>query len=128
MTKSSLRSKGFVSSYNSSCYITSLIEVRAETQTGTRRQELKQRPWKSATYCLALHGLFCFFIHPRSTCPEVAPSTMDWGLPHQSLIKKMLHRLPTAQSYGDSLSIVVPSSQITLTNKSSQEKSLIYLN
>lgn len=60
--------------------------------------------------------------------PGPPASDCGLGLPHQSLIKKMLHRLPTAQSYGDSLSIVVPSSQITLTNKSSQEKSLIYLN
>ena len=32
-------------------------EVRARTQAGTWRQALKQRPWRSAVYWLALHGL-----------------------------------------------------------------------
>jgi hypothetical protein len=31
-----------------------------------------------------------FLVEPRTTSPEVAPPTMGWTLPHQSLIKKIL--------------------------------------
>lgn len=35
-----------------------LEEVKAGTQQKTQRQDLKQRPWRSAAYWLAPHGLF----------------------------------------------------------------------
>lgn len=33
------------------------LKVGQELETRTRRQELKQRPWKSVAYRLATHGL-----------------------------------------------------------------------
>jgi hypothetical protein len=41
------------------CYILSLRKVRARSQAGTWRQELRQQPWRDAAYWLALPGLFC---------------------------------------------------------------------
>jgi hypothetical protein len=43
----------------------------------------------------------CFIIHPKTTCPGVATSTVGWSLPHQSLIKKVPLGLdPTGWSQG----------------------------
>ena len=39
-------------------------------------------------YCL-LACSACFLIEPRTTSLGMAPPTMGWALPHQSLIKKM---------------------------------------
>jgi hypothetical protein len=35
----------------------------------------------------------CFLIEPRTTSPGLAPPTMGWALPHQSIIKKIPYRL-----------------------------------
>ena len=57
------------------------------------RQELMQRPWRGTAYWLAPHDLFILLsIESRTTSPGMAPPTMDWALPHQSLIKKTPYR------------------------------------
>jgi hypothetical protein len=64
------------------------------TKAGTWRQELMQRPWRNAAYWLAPHGLLILLsTKPRTTSPGVVPPTMDWALPHQSLIKKIINKL-----------------------------------
>jgi hypothetical protein len=55
-----------------------------------------------------------FLIEPRTRCPGMAPITMGWALPHQSLIEEMPTGLPAAWSYGGIFFIEVPSSQMTL--------------
>jgi hypothetical protein len=64
-------------------------------QGRTWRQELMQRPWRSAAYWIALMACSaCFLIEPRTTSLGMAPPTM--GIPHgphQSLIKKMPNKL-----------------------------------
>jgi hypothetical protein len=52
---------------------------RNSNRAGTWRQELIQRPWKSAVYWLAL------------SCRTLEYN--GWILPHQSLIKKMPYML-----------------------------------
>jgi hypothetical protein len=49
-----------------------------------------QRSGKHAAYWLAPMAFAAWFpVEPRTTSPGVEPSTMDWALPCQSLIKKM---------------------------------------
>ena len=70
-----------------------------------------QKPWRGAAYWLAPHGLLRLLL-PRITSPGMAPPTIDWALPYQSSIKKML-TLPTAHSYGGIFSIEAPCSEMT---------------
>ena len=73
-----------------------IIEVSQDgnsNRAGTWRQELMQKPWRGAAYWLAPHGLFSLLSYrTRTTSPGVAPPTMGWALPCQSLIKKMFYR------------------------------------
>lgn len=46
------------------------------------RQELKKRPWRID--CCLLACSTCSHKLPRTNCPEVAPPTVVWTLPHQS--------------------------------------------
>lgn len=51
-------------------------------------QDLKQRPCRNIAYWLASQGFLGLLSStPRTTCPEKAPPTVAWSLPHQSLIK-----------------------------------------
>lgn len=61
---------------------------RNSNKTGTWRQEMILRLWRSAANWLAPRGLFtCFLIEPRTTKrPGIVPTTMDWALPYQPLI------------------------------------------
>lgn len=54
----------------------------------------------------------CSPIAPRTTSPGVPP-IMDWTHSHKPLIKNA--GFPTAQSYGDNVSIEVPSPQANLS-------------
>ena len=65
---------------------------------GKSGQELMQKPRRNTAYCLVFRGLLAY---PVPTCPGVAPFAMPWGLPHQSLIKKLFHRLAHRQSDSD---------------------------
>ena len=68
---------------------------------------------RSAAYRLApMTFLACFLIETGTTSPGVAPLTMGWAPPHQSL-RKCPTGLRIAQSYRDIL-IEVPSSQMML--------------
>jgi hypothetical protein len=44
------------------------------------------------TGLLSMACLVCFLLEPRTTSPGVAPPTVSWTIPHQSLIKKMPYR------------------------------------
>jgi hypothetical protein len=75
MTKSNLGQKRFISAYSYS-------------------PSLKQRSWRGAVYWLSPHGLLSLISHStqdRLHRGGTAHSELD--LPHQLLIKKMLHRL-----------------------------------
>ena len=74
--------------YTSALWSIILKEAKTGTQTG---QELGARSWYRGkedgglidlliTTCLA-----CFLIEPRTASPGIAPPTMGWTLPHQSL-------------------------------------------
>lgn len=54
-----------------------------EARAGARAETTEGPPsW------LTSHGfLSLLFIPPRNICPQVAPPTMHWALPHQSSIK-----------------------------------------
>jgi hypothetical protein len=54
------------------------------SRSGDYRQELMERPWRSAGYYLAPIG----FAQPAF----LIALGQGWHLPHQSLIKKMLYR------------------------------------
>jgi hypothetical protein len=71
-----------------------------------------QRAWGggAAVYWLYIHG---FVIEPRTTSPGMAPPTVSWALPHQSLRK-----CPTARTEGSFF-------QMTLACVDSQEASEI---
>ena len=58
---------------------------------GTWRQALMQRPWRDAAYWLVLHGLLSLLSYRiQDYQPRVAlPTTMDWALPYQQIIKKI---------------------------------------
>jgi hypothetical protein len=59
-----------------------------------------QRPWRMLLTGLHLMACsVCFLIEPRTTSPQMAPSTRGWALPHQSLIQKKKKCL-TAACYG----------------------------
>jgi hypothetical protein len=82
-------------------------ETKAGTKTGQDPggRSMIQRPWTSAAYWLPPPDLLSLlFTELRTTSSGMAPLTMDWALPHQSIIKKMHYRpigLPTARSYED---------------------------
>lgn len=54
------------------------------------KQKQRQEPWN--TGLLLVSCLVCFPTQPRTTCPRLAPPTVGWAFPHQSVIKKMLQR------------------------------------
>ena len=57
-------------------------------------QELKQRPWRNATQWLAPHGLLSLLsVLAQAHLPRDGTTTVDWALPHQSLVKKMSPRI-----------------------------------
>ena len=95
MTKSNLGKKGFVSALRSiSASITEGSQARNAKKAGIWRQELIQRPWRSAAYWLALHGLLILFPY-RTQDRQCRGSTAHIVLAHPNLssIKKMHYRL-----------------------------------
>lgn len=59
----------------------------------------------------------CSHTQPRITCPGVAPPTLVYVLPRQSLIKKISPHTFTYQSYGNILSSNLTPYYIKLTRK-----------
>jgi hypothetical protein len=73
------------------------ITVHHQRQSG---QEPGGRSWCRGHGGVLFTGLLpmacstCFLRESRTTWPGVAPPTMHWTLPHQSLVKKMPYRSP----------------------------------
>jgi hypothetical protein len=70
-----------------------------EVRPGTWKQELKQRPWRSAADWLAPPGLLSLF-YTTQDHPSMGGShpSVVWFLPCQSLRKEILYRLASRQS------------------------------
>ena len=67
---------------------------------GTWRQALLQRQQRELLPGLLLMACSaCFLIEPRTTSPGMAPLTMGWALPYQSIMKK----IPYSLSYSPTL-------------------------
>jgi len=59
-------------------------------KTGTRKQDMIQRPWSGAVYCLTSHGVFSLLSYrTQDHQPRDDTTHMYWSLLHWSLIKKM---------------------------------------
>lgn len=81
MAKSNLRRKGFASVLQ--------LAVYHEEKSGSG-----QRPWRRSTaYCLAPSGLLSLLYYTTQDHLSSGADHGGLGLPHQSLIKKMPHRL-----------------------------------
>lgn len=106
---SNLGRKGFIWLMG---YKSSAGKPRWENEAGARRKELQQRPWRNT----ALSGLLSllFFIQHQTTYLGVTLPTVGWAIPHQS-IQKIPHSLVYRKSPGDTFSVRVPSSWMTLT-------------
>jgi hypothetical protein len=91
MTRSSLGRKGFISSYSSR---PSLREVGGRNLSrnpgpGTEAEALKEHCLLACSWCsLSL----LFYTTQDGPVGGGAPPTVAWAFPHQSLIKKKLHR------------------------------------
>lgn len=73
--------------YNSTTlFIIKGSQCRNSNRAGTWKQELTQSPWRSAAYPA------CFLTEAR-TCPGMAPPTVGWDFPRQSLIRKIPRRV-----------------------------------
>lgn len=57
---------------------------RNSVRTGTRRQELRQSPWRNTAYRLASLIMCCsaYFVTVRPICPGLAPPRVHWAFSH----------------------------------------------
>lgn len=98
-------------------------------KSGSWRQKLKQRWRNSACGFLFLVHSACFLRQRKNRSQGMAPPTVGWALPHNSLINRMLL---TDQSTGSILSAKVFSSQMSLAHfqlmKSNQQGCFIINN
>lgn len=90
-------------------------KVRTGTQTGTGRQELKHRPWRSTVYWTDLHGLLSLSSY---SIQDYLCHHPQWFGPsptnHQS--RKCTTGLITGQSGRDIFLVKVPYSKMSLTH------------
>lgn len=84
--KNNLRRKEFISAY-------SLKSIMKRCQDRKSRQEPQVRNWSRGLGAASVACSACSVIAFRTTCLRVALPTVGWTVPHQSLIKNMLHRL-----------------------------------
>ena len=113
MTKKQVGEERVYLAYTNSCN-SSLKEVRTGTQTGQESADGSHGGVLLIGF-LSMACSACFLTEPRTTSPGMAPQTIGWALPTQSLIKKMINTgLSTTRPYGDIFLIEVPSSQINL--------------
>ena len=85
--------KVYLAYTSTSLFIIKGSQDRNSSRAGTWRQELMQRPWRSAAYWLVSPGLLtllCYPGPPAQGCPY-----LQWT--HQSLIKKMPYRPACSQ-------------------------------
>ena len=97
MTKGNLERKGFIA-----FQIVVHHWRRSETQTGQEpegRRSYRGHRGVLLTGLLLMAYSACLLIVPRTTSSWVAPLTMGWALPHQSLISNVPYRLAYDPSY-----------------------------
>jgi len=95
VVKSKLGRKGFIW-FILQCCNSSLKEVRTGTQAGQEpgdRSRCRGHGGVLLTGWLLMAWSGFTLTEPRTTSPGVAPPTMGWALPQQSLMKKMPYRL-----------------------------------
>lgn len=84
-------------------------------RAGTRRQELVQRPQRSTTYWLVLHGLLrVLFYRTQDHQPRSGTTHNKLGPPTPSTNYNFPIGLPTTKSYRSIFSIEAPSSMMNL--------------
>lgn len=75
-------------------------------------EELKQRPWRNAAYCLLY---FFFSLGPQPTYLGMTPPIVGWAFLHQLAIKKISPTTTTTRPYPQASLISqreIPSSQV----------------
>lgn len=94
-------------------YYKGWLEQRLEA--GTWKQEVKHKPWMNAACGPApLDLVSLLYYTTQGHLLRNAMTTEGWTFPHESLIQKIPHRLPTGQCGWGIFSIEIASSQITL--------------
>lgn len=87
------------------------LDLGSQTEsTGERRNGAH---W---LHCFSLSFSVTFLIQPSSTCPGMAPTTVDWALPYELEIKKSR----TDVSDGDNISVEGLLSQTCQVDKTNQ--------
>ena len=88
-----------------------------KAKASTQRQELRQGPWRSAAYRLAVCGLLSLLSHTTQDHPSRGGTTHRRLGPPTSVInqEKAPTGMPTGQVDRGISSVEVPSSQTTLT-------------
>ena len=75
-------------------FITEGSQSRNSSRAGIWGQKLMQGPQRVLlTGLLLMACSACFLIESRTTSPGMAPPTMGWALPCQSLIREMNYKL-----------------------------------
>lgn len=92
-------------------------EWRQEPEWGTEAEATENTAnWLTGLLLSIQKPCYIFNIFPRITCSEVALLTMEWALSHQSLNKKVPHRLAYREYDRGTFFIQNLSSQMTLTS------------
>lgn len=98
IAKINMKRKGFLSAVSFHFQVT--VHCWGRTGAGTQmRQEPEGRNQSRShggallTDLFLIAGSACFPIPSRTTCPGMAPPTIDWTLPYQLLVKKTPYRL-----------------------------------
>jgi hypothetical protein len=75
MTKPTQEERVYLPDISISLFIMEESQDRSSSREGTCRQELMQRPWRDATYCLAPHGLLSLLSYrTQNYQPRVGPT------------------------------------------------------
>lgn len=107
--QSDLRRKGFVHLTAYSPLWKEGGKARNPRQEPGCRNQSRTHEGMLLTISLPMDCSVWFLIAPRSTYPGETLLTVGWDFPHQSLIKKLPHRLAYMQPYGSIFPTKVPS-------------------